>query len=184
MKKIKVVGLQKGEVKLFSYTPEWKKLYKQEEKLLYSSIGKYIENIQHIGSTAIPGVFSKPIIDIAIAVKPFKSTKEIIGLLRKLGYEYKGDAGVLGRLFFVKEGEAKRTHHLHFIRTNSRDWKNALLFRDYLQEHKDVAREYSNLKKELAKKFPIDRESYSSGKAKFIMEIINKKKSGSLKKNK
>ena len=87
VKKTKVVGLQKGEVKLLPYTSEWKKLYKQEEELLCSSIGKHIEDIQHIGSTAIPGVFSKPIIDIAIAVKSFKFTKEIIRLLRKLGYE-------------------------------------------------------------------------------------------------
>lgn len=182
IRETKVVGLRKGEVKLLPYTSEWKKLYKREEKLLHSSIGKYIENIQHIGSTAIPGVSSKPIIDIAIAIKSLKAVKRLIKLLEKLNYKYKGDAGVPGRLFFVKGSEEERTHHLHFIGANSRDWKNTLFFCDYLQEHGDIAKKYSNIKRKLAKKFPMDRESYSSGKAKFIIEIINRKKSRSLKK--
>ncbi|MDO8559126.1 MAG: GrpB family protein [bacterium] len=170
--KTTMLGLKQKTVKLFPYNPEWAKIFKEEKMVLRSVLGRDAIDIQHFGSTAIPGLPAKPIIDILIAVPNLKVAGKFKRILKKLGYEYKGDAGVSGRLFFAKGSKTKTTHHLHFVRINSPSWKDNLLFRNYLQKHKKVARKYADLKRELAKKFPTDRGSYSSGKEKFIESVI------------
>ena len=170
----KLIGLQRKKVKLFSYKPLWKKLYKKEEKSLLNILGKDILDIQHVGSTSIPGVKSKPIIDIAVGVKSLKIGKKFIGPLKKMGYECKGNAGVRGRLFFANGNENNRTHYLHIEKLNSRNWKNHIIFRDYLCKHKKAVKEYNILKEKLAKKFKNDRDQYTAKKEFFIKKIINK----------
>ena len=174
MKKTKIIGLQKKKVKLLSYKPGWKRLYKKEEELLRSSIGKYIEDIQHIGSTAIPGVKAKPIIDIAIGVKSLEVGEKCIKPLEKLGYEYRQDAGLKGRHFFAKGGKKNRTHYIHIEKINSQFWKNHILFRNYLRKHKKAVKEYNELKEKLAEKYRDDRDAYTVEKAIFIQKILKK----------
>ncbi len=149
--KEKTLGLKRKKVELTSYKPIWKRLYKKEEKLLLKTLGKDILDIQHIGSTSVPGVKSKPIIDIAVGVKSLKIGKKFIGPLKKMGYEYRGNAGVRGRLFFAKGGRNNRTHYLHVEKLNSKNWKNHIIFRDYLRSHKKAVREYKKLKETLEK---------------------------------
>src|SRR4030042_2890085 len=103
----KVIGLQRKKVKLLSYNSAWKRLYKEEEELLNSAIGKYVLDIQHVGSTSIPGAKAKPIIDIAIGVRKLKDGEKCIKPLEKLGYEYGHDAGIKGRNFFAKGRKKK-----------------------------------------------------------------------------
>ncbi|UZE93535.1 MAG: GrpB family protein [Candidatus Nealsonbacteria bacterium] len=171
-----MIGLQRGKVKLSTYKPEWKKLYKKEEKLLLSTIGKYVLDIQHVGATSIPGVKAKPIIDIAIGVKSLKVGEECIKLLKKLGYEYKGDAGIRGRHFFAKGSEVNRTHYVHIEKLSGELWKNHILFRDYLRKNKKIAKKYTELKKKLAQKYKYDRDTYTTRKSAFIQKILKKLK--------
>jgi len=133
MKREKIIGLRRKKVKLFSYNPTWKKLYKEEAKLLRSVIGKYVLDIQHVGSTSIPGAKAKPIIDIAIGVKNLKKGEKCIKPLKQLGYEYKHSAGIRGRHFFAKGSERNRTHYIHLVKLNGRFWKNCIIFRDSIQ---------------------------------------------------
>lgn len=176
--KEKIIGLKRKKVKLIFYKPIWKKLYKKEEKSLLNAFGEDILDIQHVGSTSIPGVKSKPIIDIAVGIKSLKIGKKFIVPLKKLGYGYKGDAGVKGRLFFAKGNKGNRTHYLHVEKLNCKNWKNHIIFRDYLKKHKKAVKEYNKLKERLAKEFKDDRDQYTAKKEFFIRKIINKAKKG------
>ncbi|WP_205665661.1 GrpB family protein [Anoxybacter fermentans] len=169
-----LLGLKRGIVKLHPYTNEWKRLYEEEKNLLWSSIGNYVVDIQHIGSTSIPGIEAKPIIDIMVGVRNLEDGEKCVEFLEKLGYEYKGEHGIPGRLFFAKGDSTMRTHHLHMVEWNSDFWRNHLLFRNYLRKHEDVAEEYLKLKRELAEKFAKDRDAYTAGKADFIQRVLKK----------
>ncbi|MFH1644391.1 MAG: GrpB family protein [bacterium] len=169
---MKVIGLQNKKVKLFSYNSAWEKLYKKEEKRLRLIVKKYGLDIQHIGSTAIPGAKAKPIIDIAIGVKNLKDGEKFVEPLKEMGYECKHDASIEKRYFFTKESGVRTTHHLHIEKFNSRLWKNQIIFRDYLKKHKEVVIEYNELKENLAEKYKNDRKKYVAGKNNFIKNIL------------
>jgi len=171
-----MIGLKRKTVKLFSCSSEWTRSFKKEKSGLHGVLGDVAADIQHFGSTAISGLPAKPIIDIIIAVSNLKDVNTFMIPLKKLGYEYKEDSGASGRMFFAKRNKRNWTHHLHFVKINSRTWKDNLLFRDYLRKHKKLTREYAELKKELAKKFSTDRGSYLSGKEKFIEKVIKEAK--------
>ncbi len=172
--KEKIKGLGRKKVRLLSYNPEWKKLYKKEEKLLRFAIGKYVLDIQHVGSTSIPSSKAKPIIDIAIAVKSLEVGEKCIKPLERLGYEHKHDAGIKGRHFFAKGSEMYRTHYIHIEKINGKLWKNHILFRDYLRSHKEVIKEYNELKEKLAKKYKDDRDTYTVKKDPFMKKIMKR----------
>lgn len=171
-----IIGLGRKEVKLIKHNPEWRWIFDRESKKIQKVFGENLLDIQHFGSTAISGMKAKPIIDMIAGVSDFKKIKKFLKPLEKLGYEYRPDAGTNDRLFFRKGGKFKSSYHLHLVKMNSRDWKDNLFFRDYLRENKQTAKEYASLKKELAKKFSNDRESYLSGKTEFIKKMINKGK--------
>ncbi len=175
---MKIIGLQRKKVKLFSYNPAWKRLYKEEVELLCSAIGKHVLDIQHVGSTSVPGAKAKPIIDIAIGVKNLKNGEKCIKPLKQLGYEYKHGAGIKGRHFFAKGNEKNRTHYVHIAKLNGRFWKNCILFRNYLWKHKRAVKEYNELKEKLAKKYKDDRDTYTAQKDSFIQGIIKRAEKG------
>ncbi len=174
----KILGLRKDIVLLSPYRNEWAKLYEEEEKLLREAAGSFVIDIQHVGSTSVPGLVSKPIIDIAVAVKTLKEGEKCIEPITKLGYEYKLDNVTEDTVhhFFSKGGYYNRTHHIHLEEWKSKIWYNHILFRDYLRMHNDVMNEYVELKLQLAEKFPDDRKSYRAGKDEFIEPIIEKAK--------
>ncbi len=165
-----MIGLKRGMVELLPYTAEWRRLFEEENARLRAAVGSYVLDIQHVGSTAIPGMTAKPIIDIGIAVMDFEEAQVCISPIEQLGYEYRGEQGVPRRHYFVK-GDP-RTHHIHMNEIGSRDWKDQLFFRDYLIQHPDLAREYAELKNELARRFPTDREAYLEGKAPFVDRVL------------
>ncbi len=169
-----MIGLKRGTVKLENYNEKWKDIFEEESKLISSKINKFLIGIQHIGSTAIPGIAAKPIIDIAVAIDSLSNVEKIIKLLHELGFQYRGEQGIPGRHLFVKGDEENRTHHLHVVENDHHEWKTHILFRDYLKSNSKVAKEYSNLKIELAKKYEFDREKYTEGKSEFIQKIIEK----------
>jgi GrpB-like predicted nucleotidyltransferase (UPF0157 family) len=165
-----VIGLEQGVVRLEPYTPEWKRIFEIEKIGLRAKLGNTILDIQHVGSTSIPGLPAKPIIDIAVAVVDFDEAMVCIPLVEALGYEYRGEFGIPRRHYFTKG--APRTFHLHMVEIDSAQWQNLLLFRDYLNKHPQVAEEYTEVKTQLALKYPQNREVYLEGKASFIEKVI------------
>jgi GrpB-like predicted nucleotidyltransferase (UPF0157 family) len=165
-----MIGLEPGVVKLYPYNDEWPRLFQQEKQRLHLAIGHYVLDIQHVGSTSIPGLPAKPIIDIAIAVKDFEEAIICISPIEQLGYVYRGEHGIPRRHYFRK-GEL-RTHHLHLNEIEGDDWKNQILFRDYLRQHPAARQAYAELKTDLARRYARDRERYLREKAPFIEEVI------------
>lgn len=169
--------LAKDHIEIVSYNTEWPNQAETEiAKLRVSLPSSSIIDIQHVGSTAIPGLSSKPIIDIQIAVKSLAEMKMIaVPILQKLGYEYWEDNPDPERMFFVKGmppfGE-KRTHHVHMVETSSKHWQGKILFRDYLISHPKAAEEYQQLKNKLAQQHTYDREQYTDAKGEFVKKIL------------
>ena len=166
-------------IELIDYDPEWPIKAAKEIKTLQLILpSNHVLDIQHVGSTAIPGMIAKPIVDIQVAVDSLPLVKEIaIEKLKTFNYVYWYDNPDPERMFFVKGmppfGE-KRTHHVHIVEYTSKHWRNKINFRDYLIAHPEVAREYEQLKIHLAKQHTHDRERYTEEKTKFIKEILQK----------
>jgi GrpB-like predicted nucleotidyltransferase (UPF0157 family) len=148
----------------------WHQLFAEEETQLRNAIGAQVVAIEHVGSTAICGLSAKPIIDIAVAVREIADAEKCVTQLEGIGYKSRGELGIPGRQYFTK-GDP-RTHHLHMVELGSDLWRNHLLFRDYLRQHPEVAKEYENLKTELARKHTENREAYTEGKAAFIEGVL------------
>lgn len=168
---MKKIGLKKEEVKLLPYDPTWNELYKKEEEVLRSDLGKIALEIQHIGSTAIPGAKAKPIIDIAVGVKELKYAESCMESLKKLGYKLEHGAED-GRYFFAKENNGKITHHLHIEKFDSEIWNRQIIFINYLKKNKEALDRYNKFKTDLAHKYKNDRKSYVAAKVKFIDDMI------------
>jgi GrpB-like predicted nucleotidyltransferase (UPF0157 family) len=168
------IGWRRGTVQLVAHDPKWAQCFKDERDLLFRIIGEKIVNAQHIGSTSIPGMPAKPIIDILLAVKALADVEALASHLSKVGYQDKGTGGVPGRRYFVKGGETERTHHLNFCEMNSSFWVSHIAFRDYLIQHPEIVGEYSALKRVLADKFPNDRAAYSAGKQGFVQFVLHR----------
>ena len=169
---MKIIGLQRGIVRLHSHHPDWKNIFIKEKRLIDHAVGDFVLDIQHIGSTSIPGILAKPIIDIGIAVNDFDGAMVCVEPLENIGYWYRGEHGVPGRRYFTKGTEIITDFHLHMHEIESKDWDEHIAFRDYLIEHQEKAMEYSELKKRLAMEYEKDREKYLSEKSKFIKKIL------------
>jgi GrpB-like predicted nucleotidyltransferase (UPF0157 family) len=148
----------------------WHQLFAEEETQLRHAIGEQVVAIEHVGSTAVCGLSAKPIIDIAVAVREIADAGKCVTQLEGIGYESRGELGIPGRQYFTK-GDP-RTHHLHMVELNSELWRSHLLFRDYLRQRPEAAKEYENLKTELARKHAENREAYTEGKAAFIEGVL------------
>ena len=128
--------------------------------------------LEHIGSTSIPGLSAKPVIDV-LAGRPGNVPGEsYVAAFRQLGYEHKGAYGVPGRNYFRRG--TPRTHHVHLVSWTSTVWEDHLLFRDYLRSHPETAREYETLKRELAALYIQDKERYTDAKGPFIRSIVRR----------
>jgi GrpB-like predicted nucleotidyltransferase (UPF0157 family) len=152
---------------LVEYDAKWAEAFAQEKKLLEGALGTLALDIQHVGSTAVPAMAAKPIIDIAIAVAevpiPDKAVEAVVGI----GYEHKGEHGVAGRHYF-----SRLDRHVHVVAHNSTAWIELLLFRDFLLGNPEVVEEYVSLKRELARRH--DREAYTAAKAPFVIDVIGR----------
>jgi GrpB-like predicted nucleotidyltransferase (UPF0157 family) len=165
-----MLGLQSGQLQLSPYEPNWPRLFLAEKEQLCASLQNHILDIQHIGSTSIPGMTAKPILDIGVAVSNFEEAIQCVPLLEQIGYKYKGENGIPRRHYFVKGNP--RTHHLHMLEATSEEWNHHLLFRDYLCKNAAVAQAYANLKQQLTTRFANDREAYQAGKESFIQTVL------------
>jgi GrpB-like predicted nucleotidyltransferase (UPF0157 family) len=165
----------KKRVGVVSYNLNWKKMYEEESEKIRNVLGDIIIDIHHIGSTAIPGIKAKPVIDVLIEVKDIEGVAQHNHKMKELGYEAMGEYGIPKRRFFRKGGN-NRTHHIHIFQVGNEEIERHINFKEYLIAHPDKAREYSKLKEELVNKYTYDVENYTNGKNDFIKEIDRKAK--------
>ena len=128
-------------------------------------------NIFHIGSTSVPNLKAKPIIDILLVVNDINELDTYSEQFERLGYEVMGEFGIKGRRYFRKGGD-NRTHQIHaFQYNNIEEIERHLAFRDYLREHPEVCIQYGELKSQLAKQYPNDIDGYGDGKDDFVKSV-------------
>lgn len=169
------IGLKRGTVQLHPSDPHWPLAFEKEKKLLQHTFGGKIIATEHIGSTSVPGLAAKPIIDIIMAVRFFDELDDFIAPLQKLGYEYMPERMFADRKFFPKGPRDNRTHHLNIVLKNSPEqWASPLAFRDYLKTHATARQKYAELKQQLAQKYLGDRAAYTKAKSDFIQSILIK----------
>ena len=188
-----MIGLKRGMVKLCEHEKEWEMEAQNTIYRLKQILGDVIKDIQHVGSTAIPSIKAKPIIDIALAVPNFT---DIIGYNSKLelhGFYYRYAMDRFNNIFrgeidltsnnirqllyacggYYDGSNKLQTHFIHVVKTESTEWRNYIKFRDHLNTHPLVAKEYENLKIMLYRKYADNREEYTAHKRDFIQRILN-----------
>jgi len=161
-------------VQLNRYKTSWRDDFNLEKTVLLRDLGDAVLDIQHVGSTSIPGLSAKPIIDIIVGVSDLDAFDiQNVGKLENAEYSYRGDAGVPGRIFFRK-GKPRAKFHLSIATINGDYWNKQIVFRDYLRTHPQDAKEYEELKVQLARQYPNDRAVYTSLKNPLITSILEK----------
>jgi GrpB-like predicted nucleotidyltransferase (UPF0157 family) len=173
------------EVAIVSYDPAWPEAFREEKEHLLSCLPKeLVRRLEHFGSTAVPGLAAKPIVDVLVEVTDLEATKmQIAPVLQAKGYEYfwrptYGDDGSPFYAWFIKrDGQSgARTHHIHMVEGAFTEHWDRLLFRDYLIDHPEVAGEYQALKVRLASDSSRDRVAYTQGKTEFIVRVTEEAK--------
>ncbi len=155
-------------IEVADYNPDWPELFEQESVKIKNMLKDELVNIFHIGSTAVPGLAAKPILDIMPVVKDIKAVDLYNSVFESLGYEAMGELDIPGRRYFRKGGD-NRTHQLHAFQYNdTHNILRHLVFRDYLREHPAVRDEYAALKFSLAGKYPDDIDGYCAEKDNFV----------------
>lgn len=162
-------------VKVVAHDLKWQEMFNIESNRVIEALGKNVVAVHHIGSTAIPNIYAKPIIDLLVEVNDITKVDEQNTLMELLDYEVMGEFGISGRRFFRKDNqEGIRTHHIHTFTVGSDQVRRHLAFRDYMISHPEDAQNYSQLKRRLAREYPTNIDSYMDGKDGFIREIDKK----------
>jgi GrpB-like predicted nucleotidyltransferase (UPF0157 family) len=159
-------------IRLVPSNPSWPSRFELERSLLAEAIGEWVEGgIHHVGSTAVPGLEAKAIIDILVGVHNLEAARGCFEPLADLGYLY---APYLPdeMHWFCKPDPARRTHHLHLVPFGSRRYRDELTFRDRLRADPRLAADYTALKRRLAEHHRDDREAYTAGKSRFIQQAL------------
>ncbi|MFN8771073.1 MAG: GrpB family protein [Neisseriaceae bacterium] len=165
-------------IEIEEHNPNWAEMFKIERELILKNSQDYIEDIQHVGSTAVPGLAAKPTIDICIGVKSLEiADKYIISSLKLMGYDYLQflEEGIPQRRYLQKlDDTCKHLFHIHIVVKDGVLWNEYINFRDYLIKNPHIAREYEEHKLKLKELYSSNRNLYTEGKAEFINNIISK----------
>jgi GrpB-like predicted nucleotidyltransferase (UPF0157 family) len=169
-------------VVIVEYDARWPTLYERERELMLGATGDLIVAVEHIGSTAVPNLGGKRIIDIMAGVRCLEDAERCIEPLAGIGYEYVPEYNELipERRYFHKGPPERRTFHLHMTEHLGEFWAKHLLFRNWLRTHPEDALDYFRLKKELADRFGRDREGYTEAKTGFIESIVARARSAEM----
>ena len=164
-----MIGLKRGAVRLIGHQDEWTYEAKNTIKELKDLLGDTAIDIQHIGSTAIPSIHAKPIIDIVIGVHELSNIQPYLEALKEKAFVFRGE-DVPGQVLLVKGSFEKdlRTHHIHVVKWNGSEWNNYINFRDYLNAFPEKALIYDKCKQRLATQFSLNRKCYTEGKRELI----------------
>lgn len=176
-----MLGLQRGTVRLYPHEKAWEAEAEHTIIMLQKLLGDDAKEIQHVGSTAVPAICAKPIIDIALAVNSFDDVMKHLPKLQAAGFYYRAQNNISNQKLFAcgsfYDGTGDlQTHFIHVVLTDSEQWRDYILFRDYLNQHADTAKAYESLKLSLAEAAPVDagREQYLQGKKDFIAAVLRK----------
>ena len=170
------IGLPRGIVRLLQSDPAWPRAFRAESARLESAIaaaGLPPLAFEHIGSTAVPELDAKPIIDLLAGHARDADPRSWFAILIAIGYEHRGPQGVPERELFVLGPESRRTHHLNLVAVDGQFWRDHLVFRDRLRSDAELREEYAALKRSLAATHPGDRPAYTAGKAAFIAQVMS-----------
>lgn len=169
-------GLKEGEVRLACPSSTWARRFQRERAELCSELGVDPSAVEHIGSTAIPGLPAKPILDLAVQMPGLKALPQFRKKLRHMGYVYKGVFGLRGRHFFTKGNPV--VVHLHLVSRRSVHWIRWRRFRNALLADPALVRRYGRLKKQLARRYANDRPGYTRAKSEFIQQVLDRAAAG------
>jgi GrpB-like predicted nucleotidyltransferase (UPF0157 family) len=164
-----------GSIVISDYNPAWPSLFEQECTSLHTALGPLVLTVEHIGSTAVPGLAAKPIIDLQLSVRSLEDARSsCVEPLHALGYAYmpQYEARLPGELFFQKGPSGQWTHNLHVLQGDHPRWRRRLLFRDHLRNHPEIARAYAKLKRDLAAAFDGDFSGYMNAKTAFVAATL------------
>jgi GrpB-like predicted nucleotidyltransferase (UPF0157 family) len=164
------LGLESGVVRLVEYDARWPGLFAAERQRIHDACRLLALRLEHIGGSSIPGMCAKPVLDIAAGRPCDASLEQYVAALKEAGYEHRGERGVPGRNFF-RRGQPP-AYHVHLVKENGPLWREYLAFRDYLRAHPEAARQFSDVKRALAARYPRDRESYLNTKSTHVQEIL------------
>ncbi|MET3896750.1 GrpB-like predicted nucleotidyltransferase (UPF0157 family) [Devosia sp. UYZn731] len=159
------LGLRKGIVLLVDHNPDWQQAFAEEDARIRAAVGPIVIDLQHFGSTSIPTIRAKPILDVMLGIADFDQGPLLAPVLAGIGYEYVANAGVPNHVF--GKGEP-RTHLLHVVAHDGPKWHRNIRFRDRLLADAALARDYEALKDRLAVEFADNRAAYTDAKQKFI----------------
>ncbi len=166
------MGLKVGEVRLEKYNPEWEIDFLQEKSQLAEIFGDIAITIEHVGSTSIPEIIAKPIIDIAVGVEALSDFEQIRPVFTKYSeYSIKENSDP-GEILVRKGSEDNRTHFIHVMEIDGERYRKTLVIRDILRNNASLRTAYAQLKQDLAKQFPHNRKAYTAGKAEFLNQIF------------
>lgn len=167
------------DIHIVPYNPLWSQRFEDEKRRVLEALNNgLIKRIEHFGSTAVPNLPAKPIIDILIGVEHLgEALSKVVPVLETMGYSYWADNPRKDVLFLVKglPPNGPRTHHIHIAELDHETWER-LRFRDYLRVHAEEAQNYAKLKHDLASKFATDREAYTAAKTEYIRQVMVKAK--------
>ena len=157
--------------RIVEYDQRWPILYEEEKALVVAATGTMADRVEHIGSTAVPGLGAKPIIDMMVGVPSVEGAERQRETLEGVGYEWRGET-VPGTLYLRKA--KPRRFNLHLTQWDGDFWLTKILFRDFLRTHPETARQYEDLKRELMAQLASDPPAYNDAKASFIESVVQK----------
>lgn len=157
-----------------AYNPSWPAAYEAEARRVRDALGDVLLELHHIGSTSVPNLPAKPVIDILAVVRSTADLDARDPQMRTIDYEPRGEFHIPGRRYFTHGTDENRTHHLHAFPTGHHRIRDHLLFRDYLRAHPDAVRAYADLKQRLAAAHPRDIQAYCDGKEALIHDLIGR----------
>lgn len=152
-----------------AYNPTWPQSFQTAKAKILEAIGPQVESVHHVGSTSVPGLAAKPIIDILVGVHDWEEARVTIPPLQRIGWEFRGQRGIPCRHYFViRVPDGRRTHHLHMLELTSTPYADMLAFRNHLRTHPTAATQYATLKRRLA----AHPAAYQQSKAPFIQRVL------------
>jgi GrpB-like predicted nucleotidyltransferase (UPF0157 family) len=168
-------------IDIVDYRVEWRETFADLKRVLVRTLGSLALGVEHVGSTAVPGLAAKPIIDLDVIIDSREALQRAIVALSELGYLHQGDIGVPGREAFGREsndvprdgsGRSWPAHHLYVCDKDNRELQRHLAFRDFLRAHSEYVEQYAQVKRSLARTHGEDRKAYTEGKTQFIAGIM------------
>lgn len=165
------LGTNGGHIEVVEYRPEWTAIFECERAAILERCRPWVMEVHHVGSTSVPGLAAKPILDIMpVVVNPIDG-ESAVGTMATLGYRYRGENGLPGRFYFDKIVEGRTVVHCHMYPEGHLDVRKLVAFRDQLRTDRETAIAYERLKRELALKYKDDRPAYTDAKGAFVNEI-------------